>query len=84
MAKEHIKIQGHIGRWYEINSIEIDGKKFYLMEHETYGDMAPCIIIDEDDNLILEDVWNGFDDLYEYFEEFPKYYDVNNPSRFRF
>lgn len=84
MSKEHIKIQGHIGRWYEIGNMEIDGKKFYLMEHETYGDMTACIIIDEDDNLILDDVWNGFDDLYDYFEEFPKYYDVNNPERFRF
>ena len=66
MVKEHIKIQGHIGRWYEIDSTEIDGKKIYLMEHETYGDMTACCIIVDDNTLILDDVWNGFDDLEEF------------------
>ena len=29
------------------------------------GDEAACVIVDEDGSILLEDVWNGFDDLEE-------------------
>ena len=32
------------------------------MEHDTYGDEAACIIVDERGKLLLDDVYNGFDD----------------------
>ena len=32
------------------------------MEHDTYGDEAACIIVDERGKLVLDDVYNGFDD----------------------
>ena len=32
------------------------------MEHDTYGDEAAYIIVDERGKLVLEDVYNGFDD----------------------
>lgn len=35
----------------------------FLLEHEEYGDEAACVIVDEDGNLVLEDVYNGFSDL---------------------
>ena len=38
------------------------GHSFYLMEHDTYGDEAACIIVDERGKLVLDDVYNGFDD----------------------
>lgn len=65
---EHVTVHGHRGKWYVVD----DGwfKKngdgpihVFLMEHETYGDMAACVIVDEDANLIMEDVFNGFSDL---------------------
>lgn len=61
-----IKIDGHIGKWYVIDREVIDYKAVFLLEHETYGDEAPCLIVDEDLNVLLDEVWNGFDD-YRYY-----------------
>ena len=40
----------------------VGGHSFYLMEHDTYGDEAACIIVDERGKLVLDNVYNGFDD----------------------
>lgn len=62
--QDGIVVEGHIGTWYVIDSIQAeDGKYYFLLEHEEYGDEAACVIVDEDCNLIMEDVWNGFEDL---------------------
>lgn len=61
--KQNIKINGHIGLWYEIGWKLINDKKYYLMESQAYGDLAACIIIDDNNNLIQDDIWNGFNDL---------------------
>jgi len=71
---EHITVKGHRGTWYVIdngyftpnvipgeNTIGI--KHLFLLEHEIHGDEAACVIVDEAGELILADVWNGFDDL---------------------
>ena len=34
-------------------------------EHDEYGDEAASVIVDQDGRLLLEDVYNGFDDLLE-------------------
>lgn len=65
MDKDNIKIQGHVGKWHVIDKKEHRGKTVYLLEHNTYGDMAAGLIIDKDLNVILDDVWNGFLDLDE-------------------
>ena len=44
-------------------------KRVYLLENEIYGDEVPCIIIDGDYNVILDNVYNGFDDLRYAIEE---------------
>ena len=74
---EHIKVAGHVGTWYVIDEgwyvLTPDtpqGPKTiyvhcFLLEHERYGDEAANVIVDEDGNLIMEEVWNGFDDLDE-------------------
>ncbi len=61
-ASENISVEGHIGTWYVIAAEEIEGRKLFLLEHEKYGDETANIIIDENKNLVMEDVWNGFDD----------------------
>ena len=40
-----------------------------LLESEQYGDEAPCVIVDENLALVLEDVYNGFYDYDEFVEE---------------
>lgn len=65
-ASENISVEGHIGTWYVIDSEEIaGGRKLFLLEHEEYGDEAAHIIIDENKNLVMEGVYNGFDDYYD-------------------
>ncbi|MDU6975413.1 MAG: YodL domain-containing protein [Clostridiales bacterium] len=64
----HIKVDGHIGTWYVVDTKVIKSTKYFLLEHEEHGDEAACVIVDGDGKLVLDDVWNGFDDLKEFFE----------------
>lgn len=69
MKKDGIIVNGHMGTWHVIDTQVVEGKTLYLLEHETYGDEAACIIVKDTnnvinfENIVLEDVWNGFDDL---------------------
>lgn len=72
---DHIEVEGHIGTWYVINEgifeltpdtergPETIRARLFLLEHEEYGDEAAGVIVTEDGKLVLDDVWNGFDDL---------------------
>lgn len=60
---EGIAIAGHRGTWHTIDSTRIDGQDYFLMEHDTYGDEAASIIVNTTGTMILDDVYNGFDDL---------------------
>ena len=68
---EHISIDGHVGTWYVIDEgvFRIPGARgaarCFLLEHETYGDEAAHIIVSTFGVVLLDDVWNGFDDLLE-------------------
>lgn len=65
-TREHIRVEGHKGTWYVIDQKYYRTKGWYfLLEHETYGDEAADVIISADYSLVLDDVWNGFDDLEE-------------------
>ena len=73
MKKNNIKLKGIYGTFYVISDtvMDIKGtiKRVYLLENEVYGDEVPCIIIDGDYNIILKNVYNGFDDLRYAIEE---------------
>lgn len=76
-SSDHIPIPGHIGTWYVID----DGWYIYtpdengvpktyrvhcfLLEHEEYGDEAAGLIVDEHGRIILDNVYNGLDELSE-------------------
>lgn len=72
---DNIEVEGHFGTWYVIDEgmfeltpdtergPETIRARLFLLEHEEYGDEAACVIVTEDGKLVLEDVWNGFDDL---------------------
>ncbi|MEG0020522.1 MAG: DNA primase, partial [Oscillospiraceae bacterium] len=64
----NIEVDGHIGTWYVIDTEVVDSTKYFLLEHEEHGDGAACVIMDSDGKLVLDDVWNGFNDLKEHFE----------------
>jgi len=65
MLKDGIRVTGYRGTWYVIDETIIDGEKLYLLEHETYGDEAAGLIINDNLDVVCDDVWNGFDDYYE-------------------
>ena len=54
-------IEGKEGRWLAFDSIIIDGKEFFLMEHEKYGKEVAWAVVDEDGKLIVDSVYQGFD-----------------------
>lgn len=66
-----IKVEGHRGTWYVIDAADCAPIQHtvFLLEHETFGDEAACLIVDEDFRLVLDDVWNGFEDLAESLDE---------------
>lgn len=59
--KEGIKVAGHTGTWYEIDRLN----GMYLMESEQWGDESECLIINEDNELLMDDIWNGWEDWEE-------------------
>ena len=63
MDTSGLAVAGHIGTWHTIDHKEVEGHTFYLMEHDTHGDDAACIIVDEKGRLTLNEVYDGFDDL---------------------
>ena len=73
MKKNNIKLKGIYGTFYVISDtvMDIKGtlKRVYLLESEVWGDEVPCIIIDGDYNVIMDNVYNGFDDLRYAIEE---------------
>lgn len=65
-----IKIEGYRGKWHSIDSIHFGTHTLFLMEHDYYGDLTHCLIVDENKRLICEEVWNGFDDFYDIFDDY--------------
>ncbi len=57
----HFHIEGKEGSWLAFDSMIVDGRQFFLMEHETYGKEAAWIVLDEDGKLIVDNVYQGFD-----------------------
>lgn len=63
MEKTGIKIKGHVGKWYVIEEGYHKERKIYLLEHETFGDEAACLIVDKELNVVMDEVHNGLSDL---------------------
>ncbi|MEA4895892.1 MAG: hypothetical protein VB064_11625 [Oscillospiraceae bacterium] len=63
---EHINVDGHEGTWYVIDKMRLNAKDYFLLEHETYGDEAASVIVDEGGALVVDDDYEGFDDLIEH------------------
>lgn len=50
------------GTWMATDFVIIDGKQYFLLEHEKYGRQAPGVILDAYGKLIVDKVKNGLDD----------------------
>jgi hypothetical protein len=60
---DNVRVNGYRGTWYSVDKQKYFGQTLYLMESEQWGDMAEYLIIDKDKNVILDEVFNGWDDL---------------------
>ena len=74
----NITVEGHIGTWYAIDETEVGGEKFFLLEHEKYGDEAACVAVNEQGKLVAEDLWNGFDEDFQ--DAVKEYFAEKNPT----
>lgn len=54
-------IEGKEGSWHAFDSIIIDGRHFFLMEHETYGKEVAWVVLDEEGKVIVDHTYQGFD-----------------------
>ena len=54
-------IEGKEGSWHAFDSIIVDGREFFLMEHEAYGKDTEWLVVDEAGRLAAEGVYHGFD-----------------------
>lgn len=76
-AGDGIRIDGHVGTWHIVDQTQRalphrDGEMdaFYLLEHDTYGEDAAMLIVNKEAKVVLDDVYNGFDDLDEAIADF--------------
>lgn len=61
MGTSGFQIEGKEGDWLAFDNIIIDGKQFFLMEHESYRKDGSWVVVDEDGKLIVDRVYHGFD-----------------------
>ncbi len=54
-------IEGKEGSWHAFDSITIDGRQFFLMEHETYGKEVAWVVLDVEGKIIVDHTYQGFD-----------------------
>lgn len=70
-----IIVDSHEGTWHTVQSQEINGEVFYLMESQEYGDAVSNILLRENRDLVAEDLWNGID--YGAMEAVKEYFNQN-------
>lgn len=61
METTDFHLEGKKGTWLAFDSIIMDGKEFFLMEHEQYGRNAEWLVVDENGKLVADKVYHGFD-----------------------
>lgn len=59
---DNIKVEGITGSWYVVSkAMQDNGQLMLLLESEQYGEDVPCLIVDKDLKIVLEDV-ESFED----------------------
>lgn len=62
MKTSGLSVEGHVGAWHAIDFKQIDGGNYFLMEHDTYGEDAAGIIVNSEGKMVLDEIFNGFDE----------------------
>ena len=71
---KNYQIDGKKGNWAAADTVIIDGKQFYLMEHQAYGNQARGVILDAYGKTIVDECKQGFDEetrqkIHEYIQQ---------------
>lgn len=56
------EIAGKDGTWEVIDYLLVEGKNYFLMEHEQYGKDVAYVVLDQKGNVLVDSTYNGFDD----------------------
>ena len=56
------EIAGKDGSWEVIDYLLVEGKNYFLMEHEQYGKDVAYVVLNQDGKVIVDSTYNGFDD----------------------
>ena len=56
-------IEGKDGSWEVIDYLLVEGKNYFLMEHEQYGKDVAYVVLNQDGKVIVDSTYNGFDDM---------------------
>lgn len=59
---ENYHIQGKEGEWIATDSIIIDGKQFFLMEHQIYRNKVAAVILDSYGKMVVAECNHQFDE----------------------
>lgn len=51
-----LTVEGHDGTWHSIEELAVQGKTYYLMESEAFGQNANMVVVDHVGKLIAEDI----------------------------
>ena len=57
------EIEGKDGTWEVVDYLLVEGKNFFLMEHEQYGTNVAYVVLNQNGKVIVDSVYNGFDDM---------------------
>ena len=57
------EIAGKDGTWEVIDYLLVEGKNYFLMEHEQYGTNVAYVVLNQNGKVIVDSVYNGFDDM---------------------
>ena len=55
-----IIIPDRIGTWYVIDCVVYEENVYYLLEHEEFGDETACLIVDNNNNVIDDEVYDDW------------------------
>lgn len=64
-AKEPVNIPGKFEPYYCIDTCIWHGRQLRLMESTVYGEDAPCCIIDDAGEIVINSTWDGFCILFD-------------------
>ena len=57
------EIEGKDGTWQVVDYLLVEGKNYFLMEHEQYGTNVAYVVLNQNGKVIVDSVYNGFDDM---------------------